>query len=162
MTLENKLLQKLSKWKLSGSHRQDLVVVDGESGWTATLSAERCDDLGCLVWELALQRSTPLVADASELRAWANRATSRVTGLLEPLRLVEVDGSRLEAQLRSQTPTARDDRRFYYEVLLRANGLATVRRYQASQPSSHHREQVGFALTHEVLAKLAADLTAEK
>jgi hypothetical protein len=160
MTLESKLLQKVSNWKLAGSQRQNLTVADEAGGWTATITAERCDELSCLAWELSLQRNT--TAAAMDLRAWADRAVSRVTGLLEPLKVVEVDSARQEAQLRSQAPTQRDDQRFYYEVLLKGAGLATVRRFRASQPAGPHREQVCFALTHEVLAKLAADLTAEK
>jgi hypothetical protein len=75
--------------------------------------------------------------------------------------VVEVDPLRLEAQLRSQNPIARDGQEFYYEVLLRAAGTAGVRRYQAASPG-HPRQQVLFPLTHEVLAKLAGDLTTEK
>lgn len=159
MTLANKLLQKLSNWKLAGNQRHDLTVADEGTGWTATVTAERCDELGCLVWELALQRpGLASAADSATLRTWADRVASRATGLLEPLKVIEVDAERLEAQLRSQEPTQREEQRYYYEVLLKAPGRATVRRYR----SGAHREQVAFALTHEALAKLTGDLTADK
>jgi hypothetical protein len=162
MTLAKTALQKLSNWKHPGDQRRTLVVAEEQSRWNLTVSADRCDELGCLVWELAFQRNAgPAAADAVGLRAWADRVAGRVTGLMETLRVVEVDAPRLEAQLRSQSPLVRDGQEFYYEVLLRAAGTASVRRYQAASPGQQ-RQQVLFPLTHEVLAKLAGDLTAEK
>ena len=46
----------------------------------------------------------------------------------------------------------------YYEVHLRGLTHATVRRFQANRAAGTRREQVAFALTHEVLAKLAGDI----
>jgi len=161
MTLAKALLQKLSKWKHPGSERSSLAVADEAAGWAVTVVADRADELGCRVWELTCQRTGPVATDSAGLRAWAERVASRVTGLLEPLRVVEVDPLRLVAQLRSQNPTALDEHGYYYEVLLHATGTGNVRRYQAAT-AAQPRQQVAFAATHEVLAKLAGDLTAEK
>jgi hypothetical protein len=162
MTLAKTVLQKLSKWHHPGSDRASLVVGDDGCGWTVTVVADRVDDLGCRAWELTCQRrSGPVATDAAGLRAWAERVAGRVTGLLEPLQVVEVDALRLVAQLRSQQPTARDEQEYYYEVLLHATGTGNVRRYQAAR-AGQPRQQVAFVATHEVLAKLAGDLTAEK
>jgi hypothetical protein len=68
---------------------------------------------------------------------------------------------RNEGLLRSTAPSRRGDTLFYYEVLLRGTSGAEVRRYQTKDSSTAPREQVAFALTHEVLAKLVADLTAD-
>ena len=89
----------------------------------------------------------------------AERLAARATGLMEPLRLIEVDADRETALLRSATPQRRGDDLFYYEVLLHGRG-ADVRRYQSSATGGT-REQIAFPLTHEALAKLAADLTAD-
>ncbi len=35
-------------------------LTDAASGWTVSLAADRCDELGCLVWELNLRRTSPL------------------------------------------------------------------------------------------------------
>jgi hypothetical protein len=72
---------------------------------------------------------------------------------------VEVDGERQQAQLRSEEPLQRADKRFYYEVVLGASGSAVLRRFQAATNHTR-REQVTFALTHEALAKLVSDVTA--
>jgi hypothetical protein len=82
-----------------------------------------------------------------------------VTGLLEPLRLIESDAESDTALLRSAAPQRRGDDLFYYEVELKS-ASAGVRRYQSSATGAA-RQQVAFPLTHEALAKLTGDLTAE-
>ena len=79
------------------------------------------------------------------------------TGRVEPLRLLEVDDARGEAVLRSESPAKKGEHLAYYEVRLSGLDRATVRRFTASRAASG-REQVAFALTHEVLAKLAGDI----
>jgi hypothetical protein len=159
MSLDETLLQKLADWRpLEG--RQTLHVPDEGTGWAVTLTIDRADQLGCLVWELDARRTTPAVNVAGALAAWADRVAARVTGLLEPLKVVEVDEPRRLAMLRSATPVQRGETVFYYEVMLSAAGSASLRRYQARPQGNGHRDQVAFALTHEALAKVAADLTA--
>jgi hypothetical protein len=104
---------------------------------------------------------TPLTNTPS-LKERAEQLASRITGLLEPLRLIEVDDTRSVAQLRSQNPLTRDDERFYYEVMLQGDGTTQLRRFQAvpaPRTDAGKRQQVAFTLTHEALAKFVADLT---
>jgi hypothetical protein len=156
MSLASTLLEKLADWRPGG--RQQLIV-PGDP-WTAALTADRSDQLGCLLWELSLRRAAP-ANPARPLQGWAESVAGRVTGLLEPLKVVEVDSLRDEALLRSEEPTPRGDKLFYYELLLRGRGEALLRRYHGSHNGQARREQVAFALTHEALAKLVTDLTAE-
>jgi len=161
MTLAKAVLQKLSNWKHPGSERCSLTTGAEDCAWTATVAADRSDEVGCKVWELSCQRlNGPMATDAAGLRGWAERVAGRVTGLLEPLRVIEIDTPRLTAQLRSQSPSSRDDQEYYHEVLLQAAGAASVRRYQAAT-AAQPRQQVAFAVTQEALAKLVGDLTAE-
>lgn len=159
MTLDDMLLPKLAEWRPAAG-RTKLTVSDERAGWAITLTADRCDELGCLLWELNLRRSREAPPGAT-LQGWAEGAASSVTGLLEPLRVLEVDAARGEALLRSDEPTWRKEKLAYYEILLKGTQEAAVRRYQADEAGGK-REQVAFALTHEALAKLAADLTAER
>jgi hypothetical protein len=162
MTLNETLLAKLAEWR-PGAGRKTLNVPDEGAGWAVSLTADRADELGCLTWELTLRRGAPLPGgDAQALRAWADRAAGRARGLLETLKVVEVDGERDEALLRSDTPSSKGEDRFYYEVRLKGAGVADVRRYRGSLAATGKREQIAFALTHEALARLAADLSAEK
>jgi len=157
MTLNEAILAKLADWRPNG--RQSLLIPDSGTGWTVSVTADRSDELGCLLWETTTRRS----AGPREvpLRAWADRVAQRVTGLLEPLAVVEVDVQRDEAILRSDEPARRGDDLFYYEVALKGAGEAAVRRYHSSSQPGTRREQVPFALTHESLAKLLGDVTAD-
>jgi hypothetical protein len=162
MTLDETLLQKLANWR-PGEGRQILGVSDQASGWAVALTTDRADQLGCLIWEMTLRRTPPLPGrDAAALKSWAERICRRATGLLEPLKTVEVDEARDEAIVRSQGPARRGEGIFYYELLLRGTGEVVCRRYRATNDGKERRQQVGFALTHEALAKLALDVTADK
>ena len=158
MSLDDMLLQKLAEWCPTAGERQTLNLSDEASGWAVAVTADRCDRLGVLLWEVGLQRRGP-TPEGQALATWANSIPGQVTGLLESLHVVEIDTLRNEALLRSEEPTQRKEKLAYYELIFRGTHEAVVRRYQGS-PHSGRREQVPFALTHEVLAKLARDLTA--
>jgi hypothetical protein len=161
MTLEETVLEKLAEWHPPPEGRQTLIVPHESCGWTASVTAERHDNLGCALWELSLLRTKPLAeGNQQAMSSWAERIAGQVTGLLEPLRVVEIDVQRAEAQLRSNEPTRRKDDLYYYEVVLKGTQQATMRRFHASEKLSR-REQVPFTLTHESVAKLTADLVFE-
>jgi hypothetical protein len=153
MTLASTVREKLSEWRPAAG-RQELLVATEEG--SLILNADRREELGCLVWELTAR---PADRAARTLSAWAERIVDRVTGLLEPLKVVEIDVERNEAILRSEKPSSRKDQLFYYEVMLHGTTQATLRRYQAPVTNGR-RDQITFALTHEAIAKLAGDLTA--
>jgi hypothetical protein len=161
MTLDEILQQKLSSWR-PPEGRHALTASEEAPGWTVQLTADRCDDVGCLIWELTLTRAPAAPARSLDLAGWAQVVARRVTGLLESLKVIEIDGTRHEGLLRSNTALRRGDKLFYYEILLSATTQAQLRRYQAPQTGTGPRQQVAFALTHESLAKLIADLTADK
>jgi hypothetical protein len=102
--------------------------------------------------------STP--ASAADLTQWAVRSAKRITGLLEPLKVIEVDAVRAEALLRSDVPAGRGPRVQYYELRLRGTHSAKLHRYQAERGNGP-REAIPFALTHDAIAKAAEDLTAD-
>src|SRR5215510_1186653 len=156
MTLTESLLPKLSEWKPAGAGRHSWSAAIPEAGWTVHLSADKADTLSCLVWELTLAR-TGTAPEGLTLRGWAEGVAKRATGLLEPLRLLEVDEARGEALLRSDAPAKKGGSVAYYEVRLFGVARAEVRRFAADRTQSG-REQIAFALTHEVLAKLAGDI----
>jgi hypothetical protein len=155
MSLDARLLEKLANWR-PDSAQQTLDVADDASGWSVAVSADCVEVVGCRLWQLTLRRTAE--APALDLQAHADHLCQRVTGLLEPLRVVEVDAERKVALLRSEQPGQLGDDRFYYEVLLEENGGSVVRRYQAPRANEPRRQQVAFTLTHEALAKLVRDL----
>ena len=153
MTLANIVLQKLSEAKPAAG-RHELAFKDESSSWTLYVTADRRDEMSVLAWELSLRRPE----NDGDLAAWATRLVEKVTGLSEPLKVIEVDAPRRQALLRSAKPTSRKDKIVYYELILQGTGSALVRRFRASQQGDK-REQIGFALTHEALALLIEELT---
>ena len=158
MTLNEILPEKLVNWRPEG--RQTLNAADTGAAWSADVTADCVDQVGCRLWELTL-RCTGAAFDVAALKQRAGRVADRVTGLLEPLKLVEVDEPRRVALLRSEAPGQRGDDLFYYEALLHSTGTIEFRRFQGSHQPGSHRQQVAFTLTHDALTKLVADLTAD-
>jgi hypothetical protein len=158
MTLENLLQEKLADWR-PDSASDRLTVDDTAGGWRATVHAEVVETVGCRLREVGVARLAPL-ADPVPLLDRARGVADRVTGLLEPLRLVEVDSQQDVAQLRSESPANTGDALAYYEVTLHGHGAAQVNRYEAGRGEARRR-QVPFTLTHEALGKLVRDLTTE-
>ncbi len=157
-TLANILLEKLAE-RRPDAGRQTFEAAEG--AWAASLSADRCDELGCLVGDLTLRRTAPAAA-ARPVRAWAERVARRAVGLLESLKVVEVDAGRDQALLRSDEPARQGDEVFYYEVLLKGDAEASLRRVRGSRQTAARRAQVPFAVTHEALAKVVTALTADE
>ena len=96
----------------------------------------------------------------AELHAWGDRLAARLSYLMEPLVVLEVDAQAGEAELRSQTPTARGDRRSYYEVRLHRQGTLHLRRVAVDETTPRHRQPVPCQMTREVLERLTDDLVA--
>jgi hypothetical protein len=154
MTLANTALQKLSEWQPAGPGPHTLVFTDAETGTGVRLSVEVLDRLAVALWEAEV---VPGKAPARTLADQANHIAGRVTGFMEPLKVLEVDPARGQALLRSVEPARRESDRLYYEVLLNADGRAAVRRYQGSLDKTG-RQQIAFTLTREAVAKLVGDL----
>ncbi|AMV39142.1 hypothetical protein [Planctomyces sp. SH-PL62] len=91
------------------------------------------------------------------LSDWGETLSKRLTYLMEPLKVLEIDGGGGIVQLRSETPTARGDVRSYYEIRLDRGGTCRVERYTID-PSQGRRRRTPCHLTREVVERLADDL----
>ncbi len=150
----NRLLEKLAEWTPEGEGRHSWSFADGD--WAVHLTADRNDSLASRVWEMAVVRTGD--APGRSLRAWADSITASASGLMEDLKVIEIDPERNEAQLRSDAPSRRGPVASFYEVTLHGTDKAMVRRFQADITAGTPRTQIPFAVTHEVLAKLAEDI----
>ena len=128
-------------------------TLDAGNGATVTVDAERSDSIANVYRSVTVAGAKP-----ESVGAWADGVAGRVRGLLEGLKVIEVDSTRDAAVLRSAPPAASGGVRKYYEVQLDGTGTATVRRYQADRDAGTPRESVGFALTHEVAGRLVEDI----
>jgi len=155
MTLENTLRTKLAEPRPPDNP----TVAVPHGGWTVTVKPQQQDSLGCALDELSAERAAPLPGDQ---KGWAERISRKATGLLEPLKLHEVDAARQTTILRSASPTPKETGVHYYEVELNGMTKASVRRYEGHAEPGHKREPVPFTLTYEGVAKLIGDITDEK
>jgi hypothetical protein len=158
MTSADAIHDALAAWQPYGPGRHSWTHALPAAGWAVHLEADKADAVGSVVWELTMTRTGPAPSGLTT-RAWADRTAGRVTGLLEPLKVVEIDDAAGEAILRSTAPSQKGPSVGYYEVALSGTSRATVRRYQADRSAGTPRAQVGFALTHEVMAKHVEDVT---
>src|SRR2546430_7634820 len=122
MTLANILRRKLAEARPASS-RHELLFTDEQSPWTVHLTAERRDEWSTVAWELSLRRGTSFDGDLGE---WADRIASSVSGLMEPIKVIEIDRVRHEGLLRSIEPEERDGQIFYYELVLRGTSGALI------------------------------------
>jgi hypothetical protein len=158
MNLAETLQQKLSEWRPAGKDRPSTIVELPEYGWSVRFAATKVDTLGSALAEIEAVRATAIADDATALEAHARKVAGRVTGLLEPLRLIEVDRNRNIAILRSDAPRTRGSDVLFYEVCFTGLNRVSVRRFTATKLSPAHREPVEYVLTHEVVGKLVDDL----
>src|SRR5581483_5378601 len=108
MTLPETLLPKLSDWHPAGAGRHSWSESFPKFGWGVRITADRTDSLSCLVWEMTLTR-TGEPPEGLTLKAWAAGIAERATGLMEPLKLHEVDEVRQEVILRSTAPAKKGE-----------------------------------------------------
>ena len=156
MTFGEKILERLADWRPAGV-RAKSTLTDTGSGWTLTLTADRNDDVGCLLWELDWLRDATTGRAVQSLQAWAARLADAITSFVEPLKVIEVDPARDEAILRSSDAVHRGGSIRYYELSVRGTRELTLRRYRAHQDGKP-REQITFGLTHETVASLADNI----
>ena len=128
-------------------------------GASVTLAIRTADGVGIAFDSLVFRCDRYRDADSRTLAAWGDRIKSKVTYLLEPLAVIEVDTLGGEVELRSQPPTTRDGRRGYYEIRLDRAGSLKLCRF-AFDDTAKSRVQVPCNLTREVVERLIDDLVA--
>ncbi|MGL6075399.1 MAG: hypothetical protein ACRC8S_14680 [Fimbriiglobus sp.] len=140
---------------LGNSTSADFSLPVPGTDWQARVRADATTPIAhryqSLEWERPTSEGSRSVGD------WATGLPGKVTGLLEPLKVIEVDDDRQHAILRSEAPTERGSKRGYYELELTSPDHAKLSRYEADS-TTHTRQPVPFTLTHEVAGKLISDV----
>jgi len=124
-----------------------------------TLNLTALDTVGLALstMEYANTSKTEWTSDA--LKQWGERLSKKVTYLMEPLRVLEVNDQEGEVQMRSHSPTPRDQERAYYEMRLFREGSLRMERF-VYDDTTRQRRQVPCQLTRETLERLADDIAA--
>ncbi|MBX7105572.1 MAG: hypothetical protein K1X57_15925 [Gemmataceae bacterium] len=157
MTRGNTTSDTLSHWKPTGvgPHTLSIPVDAG----TVTVTAERCEGLAARLISVAATTGRIDACTPAELSERAGRIAGRVSAVLEPLKVYEVDGSAGAALLRSQTPEVRYGQTRYFEVKLIGHQSAELRKYCVEE-GKPGRSADPYTLTHEVVEKIAGHFLA--
>ncbi len=116
--------------------------------------------VGVAFGELAFAAINPdPTLSTAELRGWGDRLAARLTYLMEPLVVLEVDAEAGSAELRSESPTTRGDVRSFYEVRLARDRSLHLGRV-SFDAATRQRRPVACQLTGEMLERLTDDLVA--
>jgi hypothetical protein len=134
-----------------------VTVEDGPNRLTLSLTA--LDTVGVAFDSLEFVATDRPDWSSDALRAWGERLAARVTYLLEPLKVIEIDAQGGEVQIRSQAPTARAQQRGFYEVRLYKQGSLRMERFVYND-ATRERQRTACQLTREVVERLADDIAA--
>ncbi len=135
------------------------VVSADDSGARVALDLTASDPIGVAFNALSFQAPAGPDRSTEALRAWADRLANQVTYLMEDLVVLELDPVAGEAELRSQTPTARGQQKSFYEVRLNKTGALRLSRVAFDQ-TTRKRGPASCQLTREVLERLTDDIVA--
>ena len=135
-----------------------LTEVETDSNRLA-LTLTACGPVGLAFEGLDFATLDRLDLSSAALKSWGDRLAARLTYLMEPLVVLEVDAQAGEAELRSRNPTLRADQSAYYEVRLRSEGSLKLRRV-SFDATTRRRASMPCQITVEVLERLSDDLVA--
>ena len=134
-----------------------VTVEDPPNRFTLHLTA--LDSVGVAFDSLEFVTTDRTDWSSEALNAWGERLAARVTYLLEPLKVLEIDAGGGEVQIRSQSPTARADQRGFYEVRLFRQGPCGWSASSSTTPPASAGGRL-CQLTREVVERLADDIAA--
>jgi hypothetical protein len=134
-----------------------VTVDDGPQRVTLHLTALDTVGLAFSSFEFANSGRSEMTSEA--LNEWGTRLAARITYLMEPLKVLEIDSGGGEVQIRSQSPTARHAERGYYEMRLFRQGGLRMQRFTYDEATRQRREST-CQLTREVVERLADDIAA--
>ncbi len=134
-----------------------VTVEEGPHRLTLHLQALDTVGLACTALEFTTSSRAEWTSEA--LRGWGERLAGRVSYLMEPLKVLEIDPAGGEVQIRSQNPTTRSEQRGYYEVRLFKQGALRLERF-AFDEATRQRRPIACQFTREVLERLADDIAA--
>jgi hypothetical protein len=154
MSLKEAFCAALGSTPLFTVGREQVAADDGPDAVRCELSA--LDQLACGVAELEFRTSRWGDGDATRARQVALALAARLTYLLEPVRLIEVDAEQQTAQVRSSPPQREEGRAAYYELLVSGGRRISLVRYEKTATGA--RQRVAAQLTREVVLRLVADL----
>ncbi|MBY0585980.1 hypothetical protein K2X85_02325 [bacterium] len=155
-------LHKLVEARIPFRNRLEPMVAS-EQGVTVRCDVTQAEGVGCMLTHLDLVEENKSSLSMDELVHWAEWMCGRVTYLLEPLHLIEIDRRNGLALVRSKMPRRQNssgklsENIAYFELVADRRHHASLRRFQFRR-TTRDRGSVPFGLTHDQLEVLVDDL----
>jgi hypothetical protein len=156
MNLKEQLRASLSALASFSQGTHALEATEGGQHLRVDLVA--LDRLACALDRVALSVESLKGATTDRLKQVAERLSSNLTYLLEPISPIEIDAHGCTVQMRSAPPQKEADRTTYYELLVQDTGELSLCRY--TRPVGGDRERIPAEITREVLLRLVGDFAA--
>ena len=157
MSLSQKIAAALDDLAHTGAPPQPISAEEGTHKINLPVGLATPIGIECAGFDFHVADRAGMSLD--DLRGWGDRVVKKITYLMEPLAIHEADAQGNEVVLRSATPTAKPDRRSYYEARLKGSGDLTFERV-AFDEESRSRGPVPCHFTNEVVDRLVDDLVA--
>lgn len=159
MSLHEQITQSLAGLKGTATDVPKTVGWSAGVGPAIEVDFTVVDSLGCAFRELRVTADEFQNGPFDRLKIWAANLCGKVTYLLEHIGPLEADVGAQTVLVRSTPPTRQPGQTTYYEMLVNAPGVLSLRRY--SRPAGHAERSVcDIQITHEVLVKLVQDIVA--
>ena len=157
-TIKNLVNTKLDALAAQDGSGPFVLSVAGALG---TLHAQLrvVDQLACSFDQMEYQSDRLADADMEQMKAVSDDLVSRMTYLLEPLGVLELDEESASIQLRSVPPSKEDGTIRYYELVVQRGGSIKLERYERPK-DSHDRVTIPAEVTRDVFQRLASDMEA--
>jgi hypothetical protein len=157
MSLSQKIAAALDENTRAYTPPCTVAVEDGPN--RLNLHIKALDSVGVALDRLEYSRTDRSDWTPASLQAWGEKLAGRLTYLLEPLKVLEIDSDEGEVQLRSQSPSVRSEQRGFYEIRLNRQGALRMERFLFDD-STRARSHATCQFTREVLERLADDVAA--
>lgn len=159
MLLHEQITQSLAGLKGTASSAPRTVGWSAGTGPTVEVDFTAVDSLGCAFRELRVSADELNEVPFERLKTWAENLCKKVTYLLEHIGPLEADAEAQTVLVRSTPPTRQLEQTAFYEMLVHAPGVLSLRRY--TRPAGNpERQACDIQVTHEVLVRLVQDIVA--
>src|SRR5689334_10605762 len=130
--LAEQITGSLSQLKGFASETPQTVAWSAEGGSAVEVDFTAVESLGCAFRELRVSAEGLRDKPFEDLKTRAEQICRRVTYLLEPMGLLELDPESQVVLVRSTPPAKNGAETAYYEMRISAPGVLTLRRYTRS------------------------------
>lgn len=131
------------------------VVEATDAGQHLRVELVALDRLACALDEFVLHSDALRGANAERLKKVAEKLSTSLTYLLEPIAPIEIDAHGCTVQMRSNPPQKDASQTSYYELLVRDSGDLSLCRFV--RPNGQSRTRIPAEVTREVLLRLVGD-----